>query len=324
LKNKLTGPFLESADPVSSIFSKSALEIPRNMDKSTFIVWLPKITVEDVIATPDIMCSWTHFETLYTLEEDNKKYDCRLALTPFSGHVEASHEKLMEDLIRKLINAHTSLTCYASPGFREGLIEEAANRERFEKLIRGEYAKMKIWVVQKRMLEAEVALRLKYDTSTSATQIMLFYRHYGHDTETPLARNLSWTLAPQPSRSLNVDMDDEWCANATIMRLRWTIDNLNGSEPPGSAAEEKKFKRNWRLSKFADQVHLAIKKKRQELDSYEEEEHEMDEETLELINITAWNFLEDMLEGARAKLDAENASTPSLQDMPLSLVPKYS
>jgi hypothetical protein len=133
---------------------------------------------------------------------------------------------------------------------------------------------MKVWVAEKRMLEGEIPLRLKYDTAVS---IDLYdeWQDYWLRSAVPLPSEWRWTIPFDDHLSDYTWGDqakmgytqDKWCVEATVGRLRWTIERLNEG-----ATGECRFHRDWILAKFVDRVRETVRRKKAELDELDEKE----------------------------------------------------
>jgi hypothetical protein len=261
----------------------------------TWPMWTPQITIKDVTAVPNITYQLINHDTRLNLRAQNKILDELLNLPsdynrpwkdaivnrflchnynsppPISHHEE--NLRLISDLLGQLMGFTFTIACKNNPKWRENLIAEEARHERFERLIRGEYAKMRVWVREKRMLEEEVGLRLKWNTWMTIGYVTQWIERYAGSYNVQ-DKPFWWTTALN-DRDRDHDQritqnDDEWCVAATVQRFRWTIDIANAEDTEGSVEElrDRRFRRQWKLNKFADRVATAVAKKRQD---YKEE-----------------------------------------------------
>ncbi|EPE27284.1 hypothetical protein GLAREA_03199 [Glarea lozoyensis ATCC 20868] len=244
--------------------AKEGIEVLEIRKKPVFRLWTPQLALQDVTAVPDIIWSYTNFETLQNLSYDNQQLDRYLGL-PNSPTAD------IEVVLYRLQRAHNYHVCNSASDSREGLISDAIWAERFEHLLHTEYQKMKVWVAEKRMLEEEIPLRLKYDTAISI-ELCAEWKDYWFFPAVPLPSRCSWTIPYNDHSSGYIWEDqaktgytwDKWCVEATVGRLRWTVERLNEG-----ATGECRFHRDSVLAKFVDRVGEAVRRKRAELDEKE-------------------------------------------------------
>jgi hypothetical protein len=174
---------------------------------------------------------------------------------------------LISDLV---FHCQAALSDTDDSKWREHLIAEAARRERIEGLLKGEYAKMQVWVKQKRMLEEEVGWRLKHNAWVAAMYTYRWMQHYQKSYD-PVDKPYWWTTAYKDDENEDfvraTQSSDPWCVEATFQRFQFTVDTVNAADTEGSVEErrERKFKRQWKLSKFGLKVATAVAKRRDQL-----------------------------------------------------------